>query len=114
MQKTLKTILFSLALVGVILAQFEGPTAESEHVQAKDIAILNNDVQVILMGKLTKKIYEDQYPFVDSSGSVEVEIDSDEFKGRKVTPEVMIRIFGEVSRENRKKIVEVDHFDIVK
>ena len=113
MKTVSKIILISLLFVGVTFAQFVGPTAESEHVQAKDIAVLNNDVKVVLTGKLVKKIYEEQYLFTDASGSVEVEIDNDEFKGRKVTPEMTIKITGEVSRENRKKIVEVDHFEIV-
>ena len=53
--------------------------------------------------------------FQDSTGKIVIELDDDLFHGRTVTPENVIRIWGEVDTKlARDSEVEVDKFDIVK
>jgi uncharacterized protein (TIGR00156 family) len=57
----------------------------------------------------------DHYLFRDSTGDILVDIDDELFMGRTVTPETVIRIYGEVDNEvfERTK-VDVKNMEILK
>lgn len=110
---------FSLALATIALtvsmasAQFEGPKETLNKIDAKSVSDARYDSWVTLEGNIVKQIYDDLYVFQDNSGTVTVEIDTEEFKGQKVTPETKVKIIGEIGRENHKKIVEVEELEII-
>ena len=57
----------------------------------------------------------EEYVFEDATGKIVIEIDDDLFHGRTVTPENVIRIWGEVDTKLAgDSEVEVDRFDIIK
>lgn len=69
---------------------------------------------VTLEGNIVKQLREEQYLFRDSSGEIEIEIDKDKWKGRKVTPDLKIRISGEVEKEwFRSAEVDVKHIELL-
>ena len=67
---------------------------------------LKEDTQVTLRGKIERHVGGENYLFRDASGSIEVEIDSDQWAGQTVAPQDLVEIFGKV--EKHFKAVEID------
>ena len=52
-----------------------------------------------LEGHIVEQVRKERYVFRDQSGEIEVEIDDEKWKGRKVDPGTRIRISGEVEKD---------------
>ncbi|CAH0991596.1 Protein YgiW [Sinobacterium norvegicum] len=107
--------LFTAALISLSAnAQFEGPS-DQVLISVKQIEQLSDDTDVVLEGRLVKKLKNENYLFEDQSGSITVEIDDEDFKGMKVTPDNVVRIEGEVETSLTKPTtVEVDRITVIK
>jgi uncharacterized protein (TIGR00156 family) len=67
-----------------------------------------------LEGHIVKQIRKEKYLFRDQSGEVEVEIDDEKWKGRKVGPDIKVRISGKVEKEWLSSMeVEVKRIEII-
>lgn len=66
---------------------------------------------VSLQGKITKRIKKDKYVFTDNTGSVNIEIDSDVWKGLTVGPNDVVIIYGEVDKGIRDFEIEVEKIE---
>ena len=95
---------------------FKGPGAATavdtvaKALKAKDEAPVTLEGRIISAGPK-----HEEYVFQDDTGKILIEIDDGLFHGRTVTPENVIRIWGEVDTNlTRESEVEVDRFDIVK
>jgi uncharacterized protein (TIGR00156 family) len=65
-------------------------------------------------GNIVKQIREEKYLFRDQSGEVEVEIDKDKWKGRKVDPGTKVRVSGEVEKDFLSSMdVEVKRIELI-
>lgn len=73
--------------------------------QAKE---MRDDTNVIMQGKIVAQVKGDKYTFEDSTGSITVEIDDDEWQGQTVTPADTVKIYGEVDRGLTKTEIDVD------
>ena len=95
---------------------FQGPgSAPAVDTVAKALKA-RDDSRVALEGRIVSTGAErEEYVFQDGTGKIVVEIDDELFHGRTVTPENVVRIWGEVDTKlARDSEVEVDRFDIVK
>ena len=95
---------------------FKGPGAATtvdtvaKALKAKDESPVTLEGRIISAGPK-----HEEYVFQDNTGKIVIEIDDDLFHGRTVTPENVIRIWGEVdTKVARESEVEVDRFDIIK
>ena len=70
------------------------------------------DRKVILEGSIVEKLDRNAYVFVDATGRLNVEIDS--FRGVKVGPTDIVRLYGEADYDEGGLMVEVDFVKIVK
>ena len=113
MKKIAATFLV-LFLVVNAYAGFEGPGASQKNTPVKAVDRLADDSKIVLVGHLLKKLGDERYLFQDDTGMIEVEIDDEDFRGVKVTPQDKIRITGEVDRDGRQVTVEVDYLEKVK
>lgn len=67
-----------------------------------------------LEGHIVRQVREEKYVFRDHSGELEVEIDNDKWKGRKVDPNTRVRISGKVEKEwLRSMEVEVKRIELI-
>ena len=67
-----------------------------------------------LEGHIVKQVRKERYIFRDQSGEVEVEIDDEKWKGRKVDPGTKIRISGEVEKDFLSSMdIEVKRIELV-
>lgn len=69
---------------------------------------MRDDTDVILKGKIVGQLKGDKYTFEDSTGSITVEIDDDDWRGQTVTPADTVKIYGEVDRGLTKTEIDVD------
>lgn len=109
----------SLLFLGVLLGlsqtavgQFVGDANSIQTVI--DLKEMKNNAWFTLEGHIVKQVREEKYLFRDQSGEVEVEIDKDKWKGRKVDPETKIRISGKVEKGWLSSMeVEVKRIELV-
>lgn len=85
---------------------FKGPgpakTTVAEAIKLRD------DSPVTLQGYVIEHLGDERYTFKDSTGTVIIEIDDEDWGGLEVTPEMEVIIEGEVEKDWSTVEVEVD------
>ncbi|MDC9728458.1 MAG: NirD/YgiW/YdeI family stress tolerance protein [Methyloprofundus sp.] len=115
MKTKLSIFLFGVFFSANLLAEFQGPGAVSKLTTVKAASAMSDDDKVTLEGFIVKQIKEEHYLFTDSTGEIEIEIESKYFRGLVVTPQAKIRIIGEVEKELfSSATIEVDSVQIIK
>lgn len=77
-----------------------------------EVMVLEDDTPVKVTGKITKQLKKDKYMLDDGTGTVVVEIDSDEWNGNTITEQDTVIIIGEVDKD--KGSVEIDANTVMK
>ena len=98
---------------------FAGPIAGAQADSVQNAKRSWDDTRVVLVGNIVSRQagHDDLYTFKDKTGTVLVEIDDDLFHalGRKVTPQTVVRISGEVDREFMEGTqIDVEVMEIVR
>ena len=96
-------------------AQFSGPTA-NPNARATTVSQVPNaraGSYVTLTGNIVAHQREDYFTFRDSTGEIRVEIDDEDFRGQKVTPETNVRISGEIERGFAGRYIDVDTLEVL-
>jgi len=57
---------------------------------------MKDDTMVTLKGTITKQTAHEEYEFKDSTGTIAIEIDDDDWWGLTVNPTDVVTIYGEV------------------
>ncbi|MBO6290063.1 MAG: NirD/YgiW/YdeI family stress tolerance protein [Alphaproteobacteria bacterium] len=103
MKKIILTLLAIFSTVSVASAQmgggFEGPSATKNETTVAEALKMRDETYVTLTGKIVNSLGDEKYTFKDETGEVVVEIDDEDWRGIKVTPENTITINGEVDKE---------------
>ena len=97
----------AIALMGISVAAadasakksggFDGPGPDLVTVeQAKS---MRDDAHVSLKGNIIQSLGDETYLFRDATGTIEVEIDNDDWRGVTATPDDVVVISGEIDRE---------------
>lgn len=94
-------------------AAFIDPGSTTKMTVAGAVAQKDN-AQVILEGQIQKKIKTDKYLFVDSTGSVVVEITKKNWRGVDVTPADTVRIRGKINKGWSDTEIKVRTIEMVK
>lgn len=85
---------------------FTGPSVEIITVeQAKG---MSDDTFVVLQGNIKQNIGDELYVFTDSSGSINIEIDDDDWNGVSVGPDDLVEIRGEIDKGWTSIEIDVD------
>ncbi|MBQ4615893.1 MAG: NirD/YgiW/YdeI family stress tolerance protein [Mailhella sp.] len=107
----------SAALVTVAqFGGFKGPNTVVEVDTVAKALKAGDEAPCVLEGKIISAgPKRDGYVFQDATGKITVELDGKLFQGRTVTPENVIRIYGEVeTKHSRDSEVDVEWFEIIK
>ena len=105
----------ALAFSSSTFAGFSGPGGTAPSVSTvKLVSEMNDDTKVILEGRLVNQLKDEHYTFKDATGEIEIEIDDKNFKGVDVTPDINVRITGEVDKEWSTVTIDVDRIEIIK
>lgn len=118
MKKIITVFIIGLAFISQVYARnlgggFEGPGLKVSSVA--EALKLADETPVVLEGSIVKSLGHEKYLFKDSSGSVVIEIDNDDWNGITVKPENIIEIKGEVDKEIFKDTkIDVDSISLKK
>ncbi len=94
---------------------FQGPGAQGGVATVAQALSARDDSPCVLTGRIVRREAGDHehYLFRDATGEIIVDIDDELFMGHTVTPETVIRIYGEVDKEAFKRPkVDVDRLEI--
>ncbi len=109
----LSALLFALAFSASASAEFVGPGTTPNLTTVQAVAAAGDDLPVVLEGYLVRELRPEHYVFKDATGEIEVEIDQEDFGGIAITPEIKVRIRGEVDRNFGSTTIDVDHIQPV-
>ncbi len=97
-------ISFSAAAYAANQGGYTGPATNV--ISVEQIQGLNDDTYVILQGNITQALGDEMYVFSDGTGTINVEIDDDDWNGLNVGPNDLVVIRGEIDKNGN--VVEVD------
>ena len=89
----------ALLLAAPASAQYTGPHGVAPTTVAEVLKSGSDDQQVVLRGKLIKKVGSDKYEFSDGTGSIRVEIDAKRFPAEPIDDKVTVEIQGELEKD---------------
>jgi uncharacterized protein (TIGR00156 family) len=78
-------------------------------VTVKQVNEMRDDVPVIVQGHILQRMGDEKYLFEDSTGSITVEIDDDDWRGQTISPSDTVKLYGEVDRGIFKTQIDVDY-----
>lgn len=114
---TLASLLAATAITfsGAAMAQdgggYTGPS--NNMVTVSEIQGLNDDTYVILKGNIKQNLGNEMYVFSDGTGSINVEIDDDDWNGQNVQADNMVIIKGQVDKNGNTIEIDVDEVTMV-
>lgn len=107
-------LVLTLALLAApVSAQFSGPSERGQPATVAEAQNARLGRYVTLTGNIVSHLRGDYYMFRDATGEIRVEIGSNVWAGREVTPETTVRIVGEVDRGVAGRYLWVKSLDVV-
>lgn len=111
MKKLLLAVLILSASYGVKAQNtggFYNPTATKSTISTiSEVLKMKDDTKVQLKGNIEKALGDEKYLFKDTTGTIIVEIDDEDWNGITVTPETTILVSGEIDKD-LMKATEID------
>ncbi len=91
---------------------FKGPSIESSTV--KNAKEMSDDTFVVLVGNITQNIGSELYVFSDKTGTINIEIDDEDWNGQEVEVTDIVEIRGSIEKNMvSPAIVEVEQINII-
>ena len=113
--KYLLAVLLSVGALGAQAEFVDTPSSTSlknENITTVErVRRLADDTHVVLEGRITGRAgtpNTEEYFFEDATGSIKVEINSDVWRGKSVSPKNTVRLYGEVDQNHFNKTVEIE------
>lgn len=126
MKKISLAALMGVLSVGAALAEFHAPapmvathtntkggfvSGDEVIVTVKQVNEMRDDVPVVVKGHIVQRMGDEKYLFEDSTGSITVEIDDEDWRGQTITSTDTVKLTGEVDRGIFKTEIEVDYVE---
>ncbi len=80
-------------------------------VTVKQVKEMRDDVPVVVKGHILQRMGDEKYLFEDSTGSITVEIDDEDWRNQTVTPTDTVKLYGDVDRGIFKTEIDVDYIE---
>ncbi|MBM7062441.1 NirD/YgiW/YdeI family stress tolerance protein [Pseudomonas sp. UL073] len=115
MKRQLLTLLLVPLLSTAALAAngYTGPGSTPQVTTVSAAQAAADDTPVALTGQIVKRIKGDKYEFKDATGSIQVEIDDDEWPANSVSETAKVRLTGEVEHELTGREIDVDRLELL-
>lgn len=104
----------TLALLGLVVggSAIAGPTSMNNDntmtvMTVEEVRGLSDNSPVVVRGYLLRQNGENSYIFQDNTGTINMEIDEEDWNGVTVSPTDMVEIWGEVDK-NGMSVMEID------
>lgn len=120
MKKISLSVLAALFSIGSVCAiPLEGPVVgymaggfiggDDAVVTVEQVKEMRDDSPVVLQGVILQRDGDEKYLFKDSTGTIVVEIDDEDWGGMMVTPEEVIKVYGDVDKGLFTTEIDVDY-----
>lgn len=80
-------------------------------VSVKQVKEMRDDVPVVVKGHIVQRMGDEKYLFEDTTGSITVEIDKDDWRGQTITPNDDVKLYGDVDAGIFKTEIDVDYVE---
>ena len=78
-----------------------------------EVKQMKDNSHVVLEGKIEKRLGKEEYLFSDTTGSITIEIDDDEWRGVSVSPQDTVEIIGELDNSIFSDEIDVKQIRIL-
>ena len=78
-----------------------------------EVKQMKDNSYVVLEGKIEKRLKDEDFLFTDSTGSITVEIDDDEWQGQTVTPQDTVEIKGKFDKGVLEDEIDVKQIRLI-
>ena len=99
---------YSVAFNSPAPAGFTGPDAGGEISVKELLKQAHDDTKVVLKGHIIKRISHDKYVFTDGTAEVVVEIENKRMPVEQITPNTLVKLYGEVDKDYIPAKIEID------
>lgn len=90
------------------------PAPASQVTSVKAAKEAADDTPAVLEGSIVKRLHGEHYEFKDATGSMQVEIDHDDWpQGVDVSEKTRVRLTGEVDHERKGVEIDVDRVEVI-
>ena len=72
-----------------------------------------DDTHVVLEGQIVKRLQDELYEFKDGTGTIQVEIDDEDWPGQSVSENAKVRLTGEVDKDFNSREIDVDRVELI-
>lgn len=105
--------LLAAPLMALAAGGYTGPGAVVQPSTVAAALEAADDTPVVLQGRITQRLKGDLYEFQDSTGSIKVEIDDEDWPPQTVDHNVKVKITGEVERSLVGREIDVDLLEVL-
>lgn len=114
MKRTILALVLTPLLAGSVLAAgYTGPGSDQYISTVAGALKASDDAPVVLEGRIIKRLNNERYEFQDATGTIQVEIDDDEWPGQAISEATEVRLFGEVDRHLTSREIDVERIEII-
>ncbi|WP_220803792.1 YgiW/YdeI family stress tolerance OB fold protein [Pseudomonas sp. NCCP-436] len=114
MKRTAFALMFlPLISAGAFAAGYTGPGATPQVTTVAGALEAADDAQVVLEGQIVKRLGDERYEFRDATGTIQVEIDDEDWPGQSVSENTKVRLTGEVDKDVNQLEVDVDRVELI-
>ena len=110
---TLALLLFPLFSTAALATSYTGPGAVTQVTSVAAALKAADDTPVLLQGQIVKRLQDELYEFKDATGTIQVEIDDEDWPGQKVSETAKVRLTGEVDKDFNSREIDVDHVELI-
>ncbi|MBM7062803.1 NirD/YgiW/YdeI family stress tolerance protein [Pseudomonas sp. UL073] len=109
----LALLVLPLLSTAALAANYTGPGSTPAITTAAAALTAADDTPVVLSGQIVKRLQGDKYEFKDASGTIQVEIDHDDWPAQSVSETAKVKLSGEVEHEHGGHEVDVDRVELL-
>jgi uncharacterized protein (TIGR00156 family) len=110
---TLALLLAPLFSTAALATGYTGPGATAQVTSVAAALKAADDTPVVLQGQIVKRLQDELYEFKDASGTINVEIDDEDWPAQAISENVTVRLTGEVDHALTSREIDVDSLELV-
>ncbi|VXC95944.1 conserved exported hypothetical protein [Pseudomonas sp. 8Z] len=114
MKRTAFALMFlPLLSTAAFASNYTGPGATPQVTSVAAALQSADDTHVVLEGQIVKRLQDELYEFKDSSGTIRVEIDDEDWPAQQVSETAKVRLTGEVDKDFNGHEIDVDRVELI-
>ena len=114
MKRSILVLLLAQLLSAAVLAEgYTGPGAITQVSTVAAALDAADDTPVVLQGQIAKRLQDELYEFKDATGTIQIEIDNEDWPAQAVSERAMVKLTGEVDRDLTSREIDVDSVELI-